>query len=80
MREFTKEQVEKHNHEKSCWHIINGDVYDVTSLLNTHPGGDYILLQIAGYDSTELFNDFYKHTEESKIKLEKCKIGRIIKN
>ncbi len=36
-KEFTKEEVAKHNTESNCYIIINNDVYDCTKFLNEHP-------------------------------------------
>lgn len=58
MGEFTREQVAKHNTRDDLWIILNLDgatkVYDVTSYIDEHPGGD-AMLDNAGDDSTESF-------------------------
>ena len=41
-------EVAKHSGRKSCWIVIDGKVYDVTSFLPEHPGGATILLKQAG--------------------------------
>lgn len=55
---FTAAEVAKHNTRDDLWLIlrINGapKVYDVTSYVDEHPGGDAIL-DHAGEDSTEAF-------------------------
>ncbi|KAJ4749162.1 Cytochrome B5-like protein [Rhynchospora pubera] len=51
---YTKEQVSKHNTRTDCWIIVKHKVYDVTSYVEEHPGGDAILNN-AGRDSTEGF-------------------------
>ncbi|KAL6846342.1 hypothetical protein ACP4OV_023790 [Aristida adscensionis] len=53
-RIYTKKQVSTHNTRKDCWIIIKDKVYDVTSYVEEHPGGDAILNN-AGDDSTEGF-------------------------
>ncbi|EGC38941.1 hypothetical protein DICPUDRAFT_75487 [Dictyostelium purpureum] len=52
--QFTLEEVAKHNTRDDCWLIINEKVYNVTSYVSSHPGGDMIL-QNAGGESTTLF-------------------------
>ncbi|KAK3129888.1 hypothetical protein QOZ80_6BG0486130 [Eleusine coracana subsp. coracana] len=51
---YTKDDVSTHNTRKDCWIIIKDKVYDVTSYVEEHPGGDAILNN-AGGDSTEGF-------------------------
>ncbi|GMN50632.1 hypothetical protein TIFTF001_019780 [Ficus carica] len=51
---YSKAQVSLHNKRTDCWIIIKDKVYDVTSYVEEHPGGDAILAH-AGDDSTEGF-------------------------
>jgi cytochrome b involved in lipid metabolism len=56
--EFTRQQVALHNRRDDLWLILKLDgllkVFDVTSYVDEHPGGDAILSN-AGGDSTDLF-------------------------
>ena len=52
---FTLEECKAHRTEKDCWLIIHGKVYDVTEFLDEHPGGDQIMLDVAGKDVTSEF-------------------------
>lgn len=45
-------EVQKHNSVESCWVIISGTVYDVTSFIDKHPGGRNAILKAAGMDAT----------------------------
>lgn len=58
MGAFTRAQVAMHNTRDDLWIILSLDgaakVYDVTSYVDEHPGGDAILSN-AGGDSTALF-------------------------
>ncbi|KAK1381272.1 cytochrome b5, seed isoform [Heracleum sosnowskyi] len=47
--------VSVHDNPKDCWVIINAKAYDVTKFLDDHPGGDEVLLQVAGEDASEEF-------------------------
>ncbi|KAJ0030982.1 hypothetical protein Pint_13276 [Pistacia integerrima] len=51
---YSKTEVSLHNKRTDCWIIIKNKVYDVTSYVEEHPGGDAILAH-AGDDSTEGF-------------------------
>ncbi|EXB59759.1 Cytochrome b5 [Morus notabilis] len=51
---YSKAEVSLHNKRTDCWIIIKDKVYDVTSYVEEHPGGDAILAH-AGGDSTEGF-------------------------
>ncbi|OVA12492.1 Cytochrome b5-like heme/steroid binding domain [Macleaya cordata] len=51
---YTRAEVSLHNKRTDCWVIIKDKVFDVTSYVEEHPGGDAIL-DHAGDDSTEGF-------------------------
>jgi len=51
------EEVKKHNAAGSSWLVIHNKVFDVTKFLDEHPGGEEVLLEQAGGDATENFED-----------------------
>ncbi|KAL8501894.1 hypothetical protein ACS0TY_021131 [Phlomoides rotata] len=51
---YRKCEVSLHNKRSDCWIIIKEKVYDVSSYVEEHPGGDAILAH-AGDDSTQGF-------------------------
>ena len=53
---FSVEEVAVHNQSDDCWTVIDDKVYDITSYVPRHPGGDEILLA-CGTDGSSLFND-----------------------
>jgi len=52
---YTTEEVSRHCTRESLWLIIDGRVYDVTSYVDHHPGGDAIFRN-AGRDSSAGFH------------------------
>lgn len=49
-------------------------VYNVTKYLNDHPGGKDILLEVAGTDATEAFEEV-GHSDEAREQLEPFYVG-----
>ncbi len=62
---YTFSQVALHNSATSCWSTINGEVYNLTSWVNKHPGGKATILMICGKDGSPLFNA--QHGGKNKI-------------
>ncbi|KAF9387977.1 fatty acid alpha-hydroxylase [Podila verticillata] len=58
---FTPAQVESHNTEDSCWVVHKNKIYDVTSFVQDHPGGEDYILDHAGQDVTKLMQDELQH-------------------
>lgn len=52
---FTAAETAQHNTSDSCWLLISGRVYDVTSYLRDHPGGARTITPWCGKESTEAF-------------------------
>uniref|UniRef100_A0A8C2IYY2 Cytochrome b5 n=1 Tax=Cyprinus carpio TaxID=7962 RepID=A0A8C2IYY2_CYPCA len=60
-------EVEERNSFKSTWIIIHNKVYDVTKFLEEHPGGEEVLLEQAGGDATESFEDVGHSTDAREM-------------
>ena len=78
---YTVEEVSSHSSENDCWIVIHGKVYDVTSFISQHPGGNAIL-QGCGKDATELFEtrpmgSGTPHSEDAREKLPYYYIGEL---
>eukprot|EP00241_Pyramimonas_parkeae_P010014 CAMPEP_0114242572 /NCGR_PEP_ID=MMETSP0058-20121206/10252_1 /TAXON_ID=36894 /ORGANISM="Pyramimonas parkeae, CCMP726" /LENGTH=129 /DNA_ID=CAMNT_0001355203 /DNA_START=42 /DNA_END=431 /DNA_ORIENTATION=- len=52
---FSKQEVSQHNSREDIWVILNNKVYDISSYVEEHPGGDAILNN-AGGDNTKEFH------------------------
>jgi cytochrome b involved in lipid metabolism len=53
---LTMDELAKHNNASSCWLLINGKIYDVTSFITAHPGGDTSILNTCGTDATQAYD------------------------
>ncbi|KAI3638422.1 hypothetical protein MIR68_003551 [Amoeboaphelidium protococcarum] len=76
MKEYTREEVQKHDNDDSFWIVIDGIVYDLTVFKDMHPGGTDILTPYGGKDATEVFYALHRHDVLNKYG-PKYAIGRI---
>lgn len=56
LKEIKLDELAKHNKTNDLWTAIHGKVFDLTMYLDYHPGGEKMLMQGAGIDSSDLFN------------------------
>ncbi|DAZ97655.1 TPA: hypothetical protein N0F65_003973 [Lagenidium giganteum] len=77
-RSFTAEEVAKHCTNDDCWLIFgtsgNKLVCDVTAFLEDHPGGAEVLLDYAGQDAQDEFEDI-GHSAAAREMLQELCIG-----
>jgi flavocytochrome c len=57
--QLTVGELAKHRTPGDCWVAIRGKVYDFSSFLNEHPGGSKAILDVAGKDGTELYEEIH---------------------
>lgn len=57
-KQFTREEIEKHNKDSDCWIVVDNKVYDATSVLGWHPGGKAAIMSHAGKVHAETSNEF----------------------
>jgi cytochrome b involved in lipid metabolism len=74
---YTLADVAQHNDASSCWSVINGTVYDLTSWIPQHPGGERAILQLCGTDGSAKFNNQHGGREPMISILAGFKIGAI---
>ncbi len=53
---ITSAEVANHTTRENCWSTINGNVYDLTSWIPQHPGGEQAILQLCGTDGSAKYN------------------------
>lgn len=53
---ITLAQVAEHSSRTNCWSAVNGNVYDLTSWIPNHPGGEARILSMCGVDGSSGYN------------------------
>ncbi|KAJ0421224.1 hypothetical protein BJY00DRAFT_323439 [Aspergillus carlsbadensis] len=74
--EYTTPQVAAHSSRDDLWIVIHGKVYDITSYVRDHPGGADVLIESAGNDATEAYEDV-GHSEDADEILRTYLIGTL---
>lgn len=54
-KEYTMEEIAKHNTKDDLWVVVKGVVMDLTNWLDEHPGGPEAIYNFMGRDATEEF-------------------------
>jgi flavocytochrome c len=54
-KEYSMEEIAKHNKKEDLWVVVKGVVLDLTNWLDEHPGGPQALMNFMGRDATEEF-------------------------
>lgn len=52
--------LKEHRTRDDAWSAFNGKVYNVTSYLPYHPGGEKELMRVAGRDGSKLFGELFR--------------------
>ncbi|ODV79057.1 cytochrome b5 [Suhomyces tanzawaensis NRRL Y-17324] len=76
LKVFTSDEVAKHNTVDDLWIVYNGKVYDITKYIDEHPGGEEVVVDVAGTDATEAFDDI-GHSDEAHEVLSGLLIGKV---
>lgn len=76
---YTMAVVATHDSSASCWAAINGSVYDVTTWIGQHPGGQDAILSLCGKDGTAAFTGQHGGQARQEKELVKYKIGVLAK-
>lgn len=57
-------EVKRHNLGNDCWSVINGNVYNLTTFIQRHPGGVSAISALCGKDGTAAFDN--QHGQSAK--------------
>lgn len=76
-KKFTRKELVSRNSTKDAVFVIDNIVYDVTKFLDEHPGGHEVLVEKAGGDATEGFDDI-GHSNDAKELMKKYIIGEVV--
>ena len=60
---YTMAQVRANNSASKCWSVIDGNVYDLTNWIGSHPGGPSYIQGLCGKDGSSAFSS--KHGNQS---------------
>jgi len=79
VKTYSLAEIAAHNSNQSTWVVIHNNIYDVTKFLNEHPGGEEVLLEQAGKDASESFEDV-GHSTDAREMMKRYKIGEVIES
>ena len=76
---YKMSDIAMHKDSSSCWTAISGEVFDLTTWIKQHPGGDKAILSVCGIDGTKAFTGQHGGKAKIEMKLETFKIGNLSK-
>uniref|UniRef100_A0A2R5LFN9 Putative cytochrome b5 n=2 Tax=Ornithodoros turicata TaxID=34597 RepID=A0A2R5LFN9_9ACAR len=77
LKRYTLDDVAQHCFHDDCWLVVHNRVYDVTSFITQHPGGEEIIWEHAGRDATLAFTGA-GHSQDAVVILNKYIIGVLV--
>uniref|UniRef100_A0AAG5CUE0 Cytochrome b5 heme-binding domain-containing protein n=1 Tax=Anopheles atroparvus TaxID=41427 RepID=A0AAG5CUE0_ANOAO len=77
LKQYSLADVASHNKPNDLWMIIHDKVYDVTKFLQEHPGGEEVLIEVAGKEASSEFDDV-GHSTDAKESMKKFLVGEVI--
>ncbi|KAJ7650361.1 peroxisomal acyl-CoA-dehydrogenase [Roridomyces roridus] len=78
-KQFTLEEVAKHNKPGDLWVVVDAKVYNLSKFSSMHPGGLAVLLdeEVAGQDATEAFYGLHRSEVLERPQYQRLQIGVI---
>lgn len=74
---YTISEVGIHNNPTDCWAVVDNNVYNLTSWVAKHPGGEKAILGLCGIDGTAQFAKVHGSNEKAKAALASFLIGSV---
>lgn len=75
-KEFSYSDVSEHASKKDIYMVVHDKVYDCSSFVDEHPGGEEVMLDVGGQDATEAFEDV-GHSDEAREILDGMLVGTL---
>ena len=76
---YTMDKVKLNNTDRSCWSVVDGNVYDLTRWINSHPGGAGAIRSMCGVDGTRAFLNQHEGRREPIQRLSMYLLGPLSK-
>ncbi|RPA96738.1 cytochrome b5 [Choiromyces venosus 120613-1] len=74
--EYTFADVKEHQSKKDLWLVVYDKVYSCGEFVDEHPGGEEVLMDVAGQDATLAFEDV-GHSDEAREILNGLLVGTL---
>ena len=76
---YTMAQVSANKSAAKCWSVISGNVYDLTTWINAHPGGEGSIISLCGSDGTQDFLAMHRGQSKPESRLKTFLLGPLAK-
>jgi cytochrome b involved in lipid metabolism len=76
---YTMAQVSANKTAAKCWSVISGNVYDLTTWINAHPGGAGAIISLCGSDGTQDFLAMHRNQSKPESRLSAFLLGPLAK-
>jgi cytochrome b involved in lipid metabolism len=76
---YTMAQVSANKSAAKCWSVISANVYDLTTWINAHPGGEGSIISLCGTDGTQDFLAMHRGQSKPESRLKAFLLGPLAK-
>ncbi|KAK3934808.1 hypothetical protein QBC46DRAFT_462423 [Diplogelasinospora grovesii] len=74
--QYMMQDVAAHKDRTDTWIVIHGEVFDITKYIHDHPGGADVLIDVAGKDATEEYENA-GHSEDALEIMQAFRVGTV---